>query len=107
LEKEGYKTMALIILAIVAGIAVLILITVIAARHMNRKRIHRAVKHMKKKIRTQIDNKEQLFIPDSAEEDDTDSAGEDASDNTEEDTADTKDDTPGSAGEDTEKRDDR
>ncbi|MCR5596061.1 MAG: hypothetical protein K6G12_09440 [Lachnospiraceae bacterium] len=107
MEKEGYKTMALIILAIVAGIAVLILITVIAARHMNRKRIHRAVKHMKKKIRTQIDNKEQLFIPDSAEEDDTDSAGEDAPDNTEEDTADTKDDTPGSAGEDTEKRDDR
>ncbi len=70
MEKNDIMNIVLIALAGTAGVSLIVVIIWAVTRRKNRKKIRRAVRHMKRDIRTRIDNKEQMFVPDDAQTED-------------------------------------
>lgn len=64
MEKNDIMNIVLICAAVAVGAALITVIIWAVTRRKNRKKIRRAVRHMKRDIRTRIDNKEQMFVPD-------------------------------------------
>ncbi|MBR6390528.1 MAG: hypothetical protein IKS16_04210, partial [Lachnospiraceae bacterium] len=69
MEKNDIMKTVLIAVAGTAAAALIAVIIWAVTRRKNRKKIRRAVRHMKRDIRTRIDNKEQMFVPDDMQAD--------------------------------------
>ena len=68
IESKNKKYLAAIVIAAVAVLAVIIVIIWLVTRRKSRKEIKKAYRKVKDKITDQISSKEQLFVPDDAED---------------------------------------
>lgn len=67
MKTGGYKLVILFIVIGLVGIGMIVLIIWAFTRRKNRRKISRVVRQVKSEVKTRIDNKETLFVPDETD----------------------------------------